>query len=707
MNRRLDFSPRGNRPDLALNAEKIRFDNHRIAQILARVSPDDFSTTDDTAFEKQLHTLRGIQPPEFSGGTFSYNWDKDRRLSGQLLTTLDAAISAAKERDIYYDSSFSEEMEGLLHHAKEGTDNPLIRRKLAAIEQRSSEVFAGEDLPRDPKLLREVFNRFPFAIHISIDDRVAYLDDLLKRDPDYLSRMDDATLLAQPWKTYFTGDEGYVEFITRQRLAQRDIPAIPHPKELPDGIVAQLAPGKYGAFDAIGRFRGMVDGRRGTLLPLAEDADIRLLSLGTSFEDIAADTAFAFDLGMRDQFSKDFGFDIAKLNLQEQVALIGVMRDIDAQEEKRIIDVIHHYGIDAARSFLATAIDAQARDAILAIGDNHPESEARQIFRRFSEIADAASLTAKEVAVSFTQSGDLDVDVGSIRTELLMRGTSMLQETAAQHLSGAGLKQALEHAKADIALFATVFRLTRKQHPEIGFDDLRGVHLESLETKDLQDADRAAMETIASQNWRKQKPEIVSKILDGLRTAMMSADTRFYVLRKDNDIAAFIRFDTRDDGTLYGASLNVNPTLRGSGIGESMMHASIDEMARDHVIAADVFPELPVGMKYVEEFGCVITGVETVTTENGKSVERFTLERDDLKNRHYKLRDKPHTKLSSFGRVMRFDTSKGTQDMLSTVRQAAHRGEVATRYYSEDAKGTVRYLAFEPAIILSKSARAA
>ncbi len=40
--------------------------------------------------------------------------------------------------------------------------------------------------------------------------------------------------------------------------------------------------------------------------------------------------------------------------------------------------------------------------------------------------------------------------------------------------------------------------------------------------------------------------------------------------------------------------------------------------------------------------------------------------------------------------------------MLDAVRNAAAHGEVATRYYSEDKSGKVRYLAFEPDITITQ-----
>lgn len=709
------------KPDAAHDTCEPTFTDEDVAAIVATTTPEDLLSDDPNTLTSALATLweqlpRGAAYVDTSPLTI--DWNGNVRTLGAFLHVLDLADCAYKTLHRPSGKShFAATLSMLLTDAKEQSRNPLLQRKIAAMDARISDVFSVTEsgaeatsflslLPKDPRVARKALAEFAEVVYFSDHGVITYLADVLKKDPDFLSRMDDAAILSMPWRAYLTGDEGFAEYAQTLALRSRDDVHAPHPKNLPNAIVHEVAQGKYAAFDAMGRLHGFVDQRR-VLIPINEDNDVRLLAQGTDFANIADDVAFAFDLGMRDQFSKDFGFDIAALNLQEQIALIGAMRDIDTQEEQRMVHVIQQYGIDAARSFLASAVDPQARDAILAIADRYPAPDAKVIYQRFAAIADTTTLTAKDIATSFAQSGDLSLDLGTVRRDLLARGAQLLRDTATKRMTAPQLAQALNHANADVALFATVFRLTRKAHPELGFEDIRGVQLESLAAPDLTDEDRRTMETIARLNWTTQKKAVAETIVQGLTAALSRPDTKLYLLRKDQKIAAFIRFDQRDDGTLYAASLNVNPALRGSGIGESMMRAAIDEMARDHVIRADVFPELPVGMKYVEEFGCVITGVEAIIADDGTRVERFTLERNDAKNTHYSLRGQSHATLAIRGRVMRFAMEKGTQAMLDAVRDAAQRGEVATRYFSDDTKGNVRYLAFEPAVTLSREEAAA
>lgn len=64
-----------------------------------------------------------------------------------------------------------------------------------------------------------------------------------------------------------------------------------------------------------------------------------------------------------------------------------------------------------------------------------------------------------------------------------------------------------------------------------------------------------------------------------------------------------MRFDKTEspDGhpALYAASLNIKKDLRGSAMGEAVLKNTVDHEAADHVIYADVFPELLAGTKYV------------------------------------------------------------------------------------------------------------
>lgn len=412
------------------------------------------------------------------------------------------------------------------------------------------------------------------------------------------------------------------------------------------------------------------------------------------------------DANVLSNISKDFGFLVEELSMREQVWFAASLRTYHKAEEERVQLFTKRFGADGARAFLSTEFGDDFRAVVLAIGDNLSQDLAIRVFHTFSEIITLAQATAEEIGKQFFAEHQL-FDVNAVQKDLLRRAQTVLTSVENFGVDESGLMIALDQARADLVLFATMFKNTQKGKCDVKFEDLKGVRLETVKATELSEADKEKIIAIAQVNWFRQKPEVANKILDGMRGAMSKAGTDFVVLRKDKDIGAFMRFDHRDDGTVYAGSLNVNPALRSAGLGESMMKAAIDAVAKDRVIVADVFPELPIAMKYVSDFGCVITGVEDISLGDGKEVQRLTIRRDDEQNRHYegKLPGVPHR--SSQVQIEKFDLSLGTTAMIETVKRATAAHKIGSQYFVDQTNPNIRYITFEPEITLDQMAIAA
>ncbi len=257
----------------------------------------------------------------------------------------------------------------------------------------------------------------------------------------------------------------------------------------------------------------------------------------------------------------------------------------------------------------------------------------------------------------------------------------------------------------ELVLFTTIFKDSFKGTQEMSFEDMKGVETEIRAPSEINEQTKEQMLSIFEANWQGQKPELI----EGLRKGFLAKlndngnSTQFHILEKDGRVIAFVRFDTRSDlgkNAVYGGSLNVDPAMRGSAVGEAMMRATIDTTAKDNVIYADVFPDLMVGTKYVEDLGCVITGIEEVMLDQGKTAKRFTLKRDDKENVGY---GRPNKNDLTFS----FDTNKETANMLATVEQETNNGNVVTRYYADPKNPNLRTLVFEPRVELAKQLKEA
>lgn len=405
------------------------------------------------------------------------------------------------------------------------------------------------------------------------------------------------------------------------------------------------------------------------------------------------DYAMFLDYHVLQSLERDYHFPITELTTREQLWFVASLRQYHKQEESRVQAFTQKFGIDGARTFLATEFGDDFRDTILNIADKFPENDAKQIFHQFSAIATLAQETADTIGKKFFVH-DTAYNADAVRTELLSRAKDLL--LTAEGTDADDITKKLERFTADTVLFASMFKVTQKGQV-VKFEDIKGVHLESTQGNEITEEDKQTVIRVLTDNWSIQKPEALEDILMGIHDAFSNPASRFFILRRGGKIEAFIRFDEQNDGSLHGASLNVSPDFRGSGLGEAMMHNAIDFMAKDHVIRARVLPEIPVGMKYVDELGHVITGVNRTPGKNGAMVTYLLICRDDEKNPKYE--GKYARDLSRYHseqlRVLKFDLREGVEKMVATVEQETARGNVGTRYWQDPSNENIRYIAFE------------
>lgn len=84
------------------------------------------------------------------------------------------------------------------------------------------------------------------------------------------------------------------------------------------------------------------------------------------------------------------------------------------------------------------------------------------------------------------------------------------------------------------------------------------------------------------------------------------------MVRFKEDIAGFMRVKDIDSTTVYGASFNINPSIKGSRIGTELLKEVIREYSETKDFTADVYEKNPMLDIYTKDFGFEIVG----TTEN-------------------------------------------------------------------------------------------
>lgn len=461
----------------------------------------------------------------------------------------------------------------------------------------------------------------------------------------------------------------------------------------------------------------------------AFEANESILPRGSGY---AIDSAVLLkELHQREVFARictEFEFDLRELSLREQVHFLAWMAQTNQKDFEEAVMVIRTFGMNAARAFLSCEHGKHFGDAILDIAKKLDPASAEAVFAKYCEIVDATERTTEELLSEFyvTENGRA-IDRGKVNEEILVRAKEVLalcakelQDAGENPVTGADILRKLSSVQKDTILFAGLFK-TLAKGKDVDFRELRGVTFEQKRPVDMGETEKKEMTDILKENWRAQKASVADWVEAGFekKIAASNTDTRFYVLKKDHRVMAFMRFDERPDlgaNTLYAGSLNVSPMLRGSALGEAVLRSTVDEEAKQHVIYADFFPEISAGTMYIEQMGWVVTGVEEVQVDaKGTREQRFVMVRDDERNASLRTRSMAKSDLIRMAdgrgrdgiQVIRFEFPGQVDRFTDEVKRATQSGHGMTRYFSDDSASRVRYAVFEPTPVYSAESRIA
>ncbi|HBR80596.1 MAG: hypothetical protein UW63_C0065G0003 [Candidatus Uhrbacteria bacterium GW2011_GWF2_44_350] len=410
---------------------------------------------------------------------------------------------------------------------------------------------------------------------------------------------------------------------------------------------------------------------------------------------------------MRRELENNFGFSLVELTLREQVQFSLFLAAADRKTVEKTFALSQKFGPSAARSFLSCEYGDQFREVILSIGEKLPEELARQVFEQYGKLALLAQEKSEELIKEFAAEGkELKVSTADVEQELLRRAKDFLAEVAkAGELSPESVQAKLAQYETDMVIFAGIFKTAFKGEKTIDLQKVRGLNLESRGSAEISSEDQKDILKIFAANWREQKPDSAEFLIQELKDKLAGGDSdgKFYLLKKDGELVAFVRFDKTDDldgrPAAYGKSFNIKKGLRDSALGEAIMINAIGTEAANKTIVIDVFPELRAGTSYVENFGFVIVGTkEFPSGVSGKTETRLIMKRDDRVGSLYR-------KNSARAETKIFDLSKGHKEMLQVIKEMTDKNFVGTGFRSDPENKNLRYIVFEPEVqpeVLSK-----
>lgn len=426
---------------------------------------------------------------------------------------------------------------------------------------------------------------------------------------------------------------------------------------------------------------------------------------------------------MQHHLEERLGLELKDLYMREQMQLLRFLASADAQLAEDVFSLIRTYGIDAARTFLACEYSSDYGMAILDIADKFDPEVVKAIFRSYSETAKLVYANTEEIlAAADIKSGEnLEPVRAKVNDQLLDRARNILH-IASNALQGKqsipeaeeqDVLEELQRTKASTAAFCTVFKaLFKGKTLDSALENVNGLtYEESVKPRDIADEDKRHMLEIFKENWKDQDPVLAEVFYDLLKKKLESQDGTcvFHVIRKNSEVMAFIRIEDHSTTTkdqVYVGSLNVHPDIRGSGLGDLVMHEIESRVTRHEAVLAQVAPRAEVASAYVEKLKFVITGVDTLhsLSDSSRVSHEFAIRLDSAK---YASRSKnPAERSRAQTQKHTFNISKNYQEYIQTIDRLTKTGYVVTGFKLDPSSESIRHLTFEKPMQVSTRSKA-
>jgi ribosomal protein S18 acetylase RimI-like enzyme len=321
------------------------------------------------------------------------------------------------------------------------------------------------------------------------------------------------------------------------------------------------------------------------------------------------------DIFGKKSFTEKTSFKLGRLSYRELFFFAKFIANKTRPEMEPIIQFIKQYGVKGLRVFLATEQDSEMGSSILALGSQLPIKTAEKLFKKYCDIITASEQVAEYCEENIARNKKDTAPRLAIQNQLLQRGKKLLQ-TAATDLKRATTKEdrrfalatlrgELDHMRADILLFAATFKVAA-DHGSIRLEDVRSTELVTEQSNKIKDFEKKDMLRIYEENRPGYSPELLKETMREFESALATSGKKFYILKNNGVIVAFIRFDELANQDLYAGSLNVRPEARGSAIGSAMLIETLSKEGAMRDIKAVAYSRNPMLKHYIEDFGFAI-----------------------------------------------------------------------------------------------------
>lgn len=333
---------------------------------------------------------------------------------------------------------------------------------------------------------------------------------------------------------------------------------------------------------------------------------------------------------LKDRIEQGLGIDLANLDLRTQAYVLRFLGSLSLEENNQLkaaLDRHQDNREDILVSFISTAESDQHKERIFHILQSYPKELSAEIFKIYRSIVEEANRVREYIFSNLSESQPDKGGVEAIILNLMQKANQIIVKLSQlEPEEGERYVQEIRNTDVEMFLFAATFKSLyqkEKKQESLRLEDFVKFKIEVLSQPVISEGDKKRLLEISSNNWS-ELPHLRNFVTKGFEEALdNNLGSNYYILRYDQDILGFFRFDDLGENQVYAASFNINSLLRGSSIGEAALHQVLEREAKGKILNATAYPRLPIAKRYIGDFGFIVTGIKDEIISDAGDVEPF------------------------------------------------------------------------------------
>ncbi len=305
----------------------------------------------------------------------------------------------------------------------------------------------------------------------------------------------------------------------------------------------------------------------------------------------------------------------------KKIRLVEVVANL---EEETLVEYARNYGIEGLMVLLAAEADKAWPQKCLSLAqkytDDHHEKEFKKILSEHAPLVSDED-EFKRLLEDTTSNPDVLGYLSDLRRDSLSSITRSIESNATSTSKDVGGLSVDIHAKL------ITFKALKERDLLDNLEEIKNSELEIKKGGEVSSEDYEEMRFVYSNNQAEVGAH--DEILAHFDERVQDPNTRFYIFKWQGKIQSFTAFSRKMDKVLEATSFNVRTEARGFKIGEAMLEEAIANEAKENILYAECYANLPITSKYIETGWVAERHFEEKGKVAGSVDQLFEIYRDD------------------------------------------------------------------------------